>query len=81
MSLSVGGVGMVREEVTFVGAPMLSRALNPSLQVFETWLLFVDRQYRWIYCVALMHIRAVLPNDHPDGRSTRSRAHEVNVVS
>jgi hypothetical protein len=25
MSLSVGGVGMVREEVTFVGAPMLSR--------------------------------------------------------
>ena len=178
MSLSVGGVGMVKEEVTFVGAPMLSReaalavmrvflvpedmgtppgaialrgatnfqhphgrtghvdgidaaacvvsgrlarvartddspgaagrspcharhpalrevdrerlhrcevvdheALHPSLQAFETWLLFVDRQYRWIYCVALMHIRAVLPNDHPDGRSTRSRAHEVNVVS
>src|SRR5437667_8784663 len=40
MSLSVGGVGMVKEEVTFVGAPMLSR--EAALAVMRVFLVPED---------------------------------------
>ena len=40
MSLSVGGVGMVKEEVTFVGAPMLSR--EAALGVARVFLVPED---------------------------------------
>jgi len=40
MSLSVGGVGMVKEEVTFVGAPMLSR--EAALAVARVFLVAED---------------------------------------
>ena len=40
MSLSVGGVGMVKEEVTFVGAPMLSR--EAALAVARVFLVPED---------------------------------------
>src|SRR3977135_729608 len=40
MSLSVGGVGMVKEEVTFVGAPMLSR--DAALAVARGFLVPED---------------------------------------
>ena len=40
MSLSVGGIGMVREEVTFVGAPMLSR--EAALAVARAFLVPED---------------------------------------
>ena len=40
MSLSVGGVGMMREEVTFVGAPMLSR--EAALAVMRAFLVPED---------------------------------------
>jgi hypothetical protein len=40
MSLSVGGVGMVKEEVTFVGAPMLSR--EAALGVARVFLVAED---------------------------------------
>ena len=40
MSLSVGGVGMVKEEVTFVGAPMLSR--DAALAVARVFLVPED---------------------------------------
>ncbi len=40
MSLPVGGVGMVREEVTFVGAPMLSR--EAALAVSRVFLVPED---------------------------------------
>lgn len=40
MSLSVGGVGMMREEVTFVGAPMLSR--EAALAVTRVFLVPED---------------------------------------
>ena len=40
MSLSVGGVGMMREEVTFVGAPMLSR--EAALAVMRAFLVTED---------------------------------------
>ena len=40
MSLSVGGVGMVKEEVTFVGAPMLSR--EAALAVARAFLVPED---------------------------------------
>src|SRR5438105_3900477 len=40
MSLSVGGVGMVKEEVTFVGAPMLSR--EAALAVTRVFLVPED---------------------------------------
>ena len=40
MSLSVGGVGMVKEEVTFVGAPMLSR--DAALAVMRVFLVPED---------------------------------------
>jgi len=40
MSLSVGGVGMVEEEVTFVGAPMLSR--EAALAVARVFLVPED---------------------------------------
>jgi hypothetical protein len=40
MSLSVGGVGMVREEVTFVGVPMLSR--EAALGVMRVFLVPED---------------------------------------
>jgi hypothetical protein len=40
MSLSVGGIGMVKEEVTFVGAPMLSR--EAALAVTRAFLVPED---------------------------------------
>jgi hypothetical protein len=40
MSLSVGGVGMVREEVTFVGAPALSR--DAAIAVARVFLVSED---------------------------------------
>jgi hypothetical protein len=40
MSLSVGGIGMVKEEVTFVGAPMLSR--EAALAVARAFLVPED---------------------------------------
>jgi hypothetical protein len=40
MSLSVGGVGMMKEEVTFVGAPMLSR--ESALAVMRAFLVPED---------------------------------------
>jgi hypothetical protein len=40
MSLSVGGIGMVKEEVTFVGAPMLSR--EAALAVMRAFLVPED---------------------------------------
>ena len=40
MSLSVGGVGMVKEEVTFIGAPMLSR--EAALAVARVFLVPED---------------------------------------
>ena len=40
MSLSVGGVGMVKEEVTFVGPPMLSR--EAALAVARVFLVPED---------------------------------------
>src|SRR6185436_6743969 len=40
MSLSVGGVGMMKEEVTFVGAPMLSR--EAALAVMRAFLVPED---------------------------------------
>ncbi|MEO8257546.1 MAG: hypothetical protein ABI868_09410 [Acidobacteriota bacterium] len=40
MTLSVGGVGMVKEEVTFVGAPMLSR--EAALGVARVFLVAED---------------------------------------
>jgi hypothetical protein len=40
MTLSVGGVGMVKEEVTFVGAPMLSR--EAALGVMRVFLVPED---------------------------------------
>jgi hypothetical protein len=40
MSLSVGGVGMVKEDVTFVGAPMLSR--EAALAVMRVFLVPED---------------------------------------
>ena len=40
MSLSAGGVGMVKEEVTFVGAPMLSR--EAALAVMRVFLVPED---------------------------------------
>ena len=40
MSLSVGGIGMMKEEVTFVGAPMLSR--EAALAVMRAFLVPED---------------------------------------
>lgn len=40
MSLSVGGVGMVKEEVTFLGAPMLSR--EAAVAVARVFLVAED---------------------------------------
>ena len=40
MSMSVGGVGMVKEEVTFAGVPMLSR--EAALAVMRTFLVPED---------------------------------------
>src|SRR6476469_761040 len=40
MSLSVGGVGMMKEEVAFVGAPMLSR--EAALAVMRAFLVPED---------------------------------------
>jgi len=40
MSLSVGGVGMMKEEVTFIGAPMLSR--EAALAVMRAFLVPED---------------------------------------
>jgi hypothetical protein len=40
ISLSVGGVGMVKEEVTFVGAPMLS--IEAALAVMRVFLVPAD---------------------------------------
>ena len=37
MALSVGGIGMMKEEVTFVGAPMLSR--EAALAVTRAFLV------------------------------------------
>ncbi|MBW8869116.1 MAG: hypothetical protein JF610_17595, partial [Acidobacteria bacterium] len=40
MSLSMGGVGMVKEEVTFIGAPLLSR--EAALAVMRVFLVAED---------------------------------------
>jgi hypothetical protein len=40
MALSVGGIGMMKEEVTFVGAPMLSR--EAALAVMRAFLVPED---------------------------------------